>query len=130
VTRYIEAHRARFGVEPICRVLAVAPSTYYAMRNRAPSARALADAELLGQIHQARQGYRAAYGARRTWAELHRRGVRVGRDRVARLMRAAAHPLEAGGSAPPPRSPPASGPGTWSSAASPRRGPTGSGSPT
>ena len=89
MSRYIEAHRARFGVEPICRVLAVAPSTYYAKRNKAPSARALADAELLEQIHDARQGYRAAYGARRTWAELGRRGIQVGRDRVARLMRAA-----------------------------------------
>jgi transposase InsO family protein len=89
VTRYIEAHRARFGVEPICRTLAVAPSTYYAQRNRPPSARALADAELLEEIHAARAGFRAAYGARRTWAELGRRGIEVGRDRVARLMRAA-----------------------------------------
>ena len=89
MSAFIEAHRDRFGVEPICRVLAVAPSTYYSRRGRPPSARALADAELLEQIHEARQGYRAAYGARRTWAELGRRGILAGRDRVARLMRAA-----------------------------------------
>ena len=53
-----------------------------------PSARARADAQLVAEIHRARQGYRAVYGVRKTWRELHRRGVAVGRDRVARLMRA------------------------------------------
>jgi len=43
MTRYIEASRARFGVEPICEVLQVAPSTYYAARGRLPSARCLRD---------------------------------------------------------------------------------------
>lgn len=46
---FIDEHRSVFGVEPICRVLQVAPSTYYAVkaRQREPSARALVDAELL-----------------------------------------------------------------------------------
>ncbi len=44
---YIEEHREEFGVEPICRVLQVAPSTYYAARSRLPSARQLRDAVLM-----------------------------------------------------------------------------------
>jgi putative transposase len=88
MSAYIDSHKNRFGVEPICRTLGVAPSSYYARRIRPPSARALADAELVGQIHAARQGYRRVYGIRKTWRELGRRGVQVGRDRVGRLMRA------------------------------------------
>jgi len=88
VSAYIEAHRGAFGVEPICRVLGVAPSSYYARRSRPPSARAVTDAWLVGQIRAAREGYRRVYGVRKTWRELGRRGVQVGRDRVGRLMRA------------------------------------------
>jgi len=44
VSRFIDAHRERFGVEPICQALAVVPSTYYAARTRPPSARACRDA--------------------------------------------------------------------------------------
>ncbi len=88
MSAYVDAHRGRFGVEPICRVLGIAPSSYYAHRRRQPSARALADAELVEQIHAARIGYRRVYGIRKTWREMGRRGTRVGRDRVGRLMRA------------------------------------------
>ncbi len=88
MSAYIDAHLGRFGVEPICRVLGIAPSSYYARRRRPPSARALADAELVGEIHAARSGYRRVYGIRKTWRELSRRGVHAGRDRVGRLMRA------------------------------------------
>jgi transposase InsO family protein len=87
VTRYVEERRGAFGVEPICRAIGVAVSTHYARRSRKPSRRALADRELVGQIHAAREGYRRVYGVRKTWRELHRRGVDVGRDHVARLMR-------------------------------------------
>jgi putative transposase len=87
MTAFIEEKRAVFGVEPICRVLEVAVSTFYACRSRVPSARALADEELLERIHDARSGYRRAYGARKTWKELRRRGVDAGRDQVARVMR-------------------------------------------
>jgi putative transposase len=87
VTRYVEERRDAFGVEPICRAIGVAVSTHYARRSRKPSQRALADRELVRQIHAAREGYRRVYGVRKTWRELHRRGVEVGRDRVARLMR-------------------------------------------
>jgi putative transposase len=88
VSAYIDRHRNRFGVEPICRALGVAPSSYYARRGRPPSARAIRDAELVAEIHAARAGYRAVYGMRKTWRELGRRGIEVGRDRIGRLMRA------------------------------------------
>ena len=87
MTRYIEERRDAFGVEPICRVLEVPVSTFYARRSRKPSARELADQELLAEIEIARSGRRRVYGARKTWKELKRRGVQVGRDRVARVMR-------------------------------------------
>jgi putative transposase len=50
MTRFIEAHRDRFGVEPICRTLQIAPSTYYAHKSRPPSARAVADERLKVEI--------------------------------------------------------------------------------
>jgi putative transposase len=87
VTRYVEERRDAFGVEPICRVLGVPVSTHYARRSRKPSRRELADLELLAAIEAARAGYRRAYGARKTWKELRRRGVAVGRDQVARVVR-------------------------------------------
>jgi transposase InsO family protein len=83
----LEERRAVFGVEPICAALGVPVSTYYARRSRKPSRRALEDKWLVAEIHMARVGYRRAYGARKTWKELKRRDVRVGRDHVARLMR-------------------------------------------
>ncbi len=87
MTRYVEERRGAFGVEPICRVLGVAVSTFYARRSREPSRRELRDRELVAEIHTARAGYRRVYGVRKTWKELRRRGVEVGRDRVGRLMR-------------------------------------------
>ncbi len=85
----MEERRDVFGVEPVCRVLGVAVSTFYARRSRKPSRRALEDEKLVAEIHAARTGYRRAYGARKTWKELKRRGVEAaGRDHVARLMRA------------------------------------------
>jgi transposase InsO family protein len=89
MTAFIEEKRAVFGVEPICRVLEVPVSSFYARRSRVPSARELADEELLERICEARAGYRRAYGARKTWKELRRRDVDAGRDQVARVMRQA-----------------------------------------
>jgi len=62
-------------------------STHYARRSRKPSAREIGDRELLVEIQAARAGRRKVYGARKTWKELCRREVEVGRDRVARVMR-------------------------------------------
>ncbi len=88
MSRYIDQFRDRFGVEPICRALAIAPSTYYAARSRLPSPRALADAELRLDIARVHRDQFGVYGARKLWRALRREGVDVGRDRVARLMSA------------------------------------------
>jgi putative transposase len=87
VSRYVQERRDVFGVEPICRAVGVPVSTYYARRSRKPSRRALADRELVKAIYAAREGYRRVYGVRKTWKQLKRQGVDVGRDQVARLMR-------------------------------------------
>ncbi|WP_423464815.1 IS3 family transposase [Promicromonospora sp. MS192] len=86
---YIQAHRHQFGVEPICAVLQVAPSTYYAATSRPPSARSVADAartEVIEQVHRANYG---VYGARKMHAELRRQGHQIARCTVERLMRSA-----------------------------------------
>jgi putative transposase len=85
----IEKHGDRFGVEPICRVLGYpSASTYYARRDRPPSARAVRDELVLAEIGRVRTGFAAVYGARRTWVALRRAGVEVARCTVERLMRA------------------------------------------
>ena len=83
---YIDRHKDRFGVEPICRVLPIAPSTYHHARRRPPSARAVRDARLkveIGRVHQDNFG---VYGARKVWRQLHREGIVVARCTVERLM--------------------------------------------
>jgi putative transposase len=87
MTRYIDAHRERFGVEPICQTLQVAPSTYYAVKARQPSARNVRDAEVKREISRVHRENFAVYGIEKVWRQLLREGIRVGRDRVARLMR-------------------------------------------
>ncbi len=87
MTRVVRTLAATYGVEPVCQTLGVATSTHYARQNRTPSARDLRDRELVREIRDARAGYRQVYGQRRTWREPPAR-VQVGRDRVARLMRA------------------------------------------
>lgn len=92
----IDEHRARFGVEPMCRVLSehgvrIAPSTYYAAKSRPPSPRAQRDAELLVEIrrvHHDREIGRGLYGARKVWNHLKREDHVVARCTVERLMRA------------------------------------------
>jgi putative transposase len=86
MTRYIDEHRATFGVEPICQALAIAPSTYYAARSRPPSARAVRDAELKPEITRVHEGNFDVYGVRKVWHQLRREDVEVGRDHVGRLM--------------------------------------------
>jgi putative transposase len=85
--RFIDTYRDRHGVEPICRTLQVAPSSYYAARSRKPSARAVADAALGEAIVAIHQQHYGVYGVRKVWIALARAGVVVGRDHVARLMR-------------------------------------------
>ena len=81
------AHQAVHRVATMCRVLGVSPSGYYAWRKRPLSTRARADVELTAEIERLHRMSRGTYGAPRLHAELAARGVRVGRKRVARLMR-------------------------------------------
>ena len=84
--RFINTHRYRFGVEPICQTLEVAPSTYYDAISRPTSARALRDEELKVEIARVHKENFAVYGIEKAWRQLRREGFDVGRDRVARLM--------------------------------------------
>ena len=87
MTRFIADHHERFGVEPICRELQVAPSSYYAARQRPRSARGVRDEALkvkLRHVHAAEFG---VYGARKLWRQLQREGIGVARCTVERLMR-------------------------------------------
>jgi putative transposase len=88
VSRYIDEHRGRFGVEPICRVLGVSASAYYQRAGGARSARRIEDERLLERIRVVHAANYYAYGYRRTWKALLRSGEHVGRDRVKRLMSA------------------------------------------
>ena len=85
--RFISAHKARWGVEPICQVLQIAPSSYYAAVSRPVSARRRRDAELAVAIRRVWDEHRRVYGADKVWAQLNRAGTRVARCTVERLMR-------------------------------------------
>jgi putative transposase len=89
IVDYIDEHRDEFGVEPICRVLQIAPSTYYAAKRRqlAPSARAVRDAVMIQILMVLWIANRKVYGAHKLWKAAHRAGHDVGRDQVARLMK-------------------------------------------
>lgn len=78
----------RLGVEPICSVLQVAPSTYYAAKTRAPSARQVRDAAMRVVVRELWEDNYRVYGARKVWKAARRSGHDLGRDQVARLMRA------------------------------------------
>jgi putative transposase len=84
---YIEEHKQEFGVEPICALLPIAPSTYYEARSRPPSARCLRDEELKVEIARVFKANLSVYGARKVWRQLNREGITVARCTVARLMR-------------------------------------------
>jgi putative transposase len=83
---YIDANKDRFGVEPICQLLPIAPSTYHAAKRRLPSARALRDEKLKVDIRRVHGENFGVYGARKIWRQLHREGMIVARCTVERLM--------------------------------------------
>ena len=85
---FIDAHREAYGVEPICRVLPIAPSTYYAKKSRPLSERSLRDRRLQIEIMRVYGENHAVYGARKVWRQLRREGYDVARCTVERLMRA------------------------------------------
>jgi putative transposase len=83
---FIHAHKDRFGVEPICRVLPIAPSTYHAAHHRPASARAVRDRQLKVEIARIHAEHFGVYGAGKVWRQLHREGITVARCTVERLM--------------------------------------------
>jgi putative transposase len=87
VSAFIDEHRERFGVEPICETLGVSASAYYQRATGQRSARAMEDERLLALINELHAANYHAYGSRRMWKALLREGERVGRSRVERLMR-------------------------------------------
>jgi putative transposase len=86
VSAFIDAHRADFGVELICRTIGTSPSAYYQRATGRRSVRDVEDARLLGVICRVHAENYEAYGSRRTWKALLREGETVGRGRVERLM--------------------------------------------
>lgn len=89
---FIADHRPVYGVEPICRVLPIAPSTYWehAARQRNPArlpARARRDAILRSEIRRGWEGNFRVYGVPTVWRQLGREGIAVARCTTARLMR-------------------------------------------
>ncbi len=88
MSRYIDEHRGRFGVEPICRTLGASASAYYQRATGQRSERVIGDEQLLEVIRATHAANYFAYGYRKMWLALGRAGVEVGRDHVKRLMRA------------------------------------------
>lgn len=89
---FIDDHRGVYGVEPICKVLPIAPSTYRAQvaRRRDPAmlpARARRDAALMPEIARVFEENFRVYGVRKVWRQLKREGLDLARCTVARLMR-------------------------------------------
>ena len=88
MSAFVDQHRDRFGVEPICREIEASSSAYHARRTRPPSARALRDEYLLPQIRSVHAGSAGIYGQLKIWDELNNElGIRVARCTVERLMR-------------------------------------------
>ena len=89
---FIDAHRATYGVEPICRVLPIAPSTYHAhAAKRADpgklSVRARRDAALQADIRRVWEANFQVYGVRKVWRQFRREAIAAPRCQVARLMK-------------------------------------------
>ncbi len=89
---YIDAHKERHGVEPICAVLPIAPSTYYEHKAREADpkrrpTRAKRDRRLSGEVRRVWEENFRVYGARKVWRQLNREGFEVARCTVERLMR-------------------------------------------
>ena len=92
MTLFVDEHRGAYGVEPICAMLPIAPSTYYEQKARQadPSRlpeRARRDAVLCHEIERVWHENRRVYGAPKVWRQLHREDIVVARCTVERLMR-------------------------------------------
>ena len=94
IVDYIDSQRERFGVEPVCAVLAevgisIAPSTYYARSKTPLTDVELDEAYMANQLRSLWQNNWGVYGARKLWHAARRAGHDIGRDQVARLMKIA-----------------------------------------
>ena len=92
MVRYIDEYREQFGVESICAVLPIAPSTYFRHKGEQAdptrrSTRARRDDELRVEIQRVWDDNHQVYGPRKVWKQLRREGIDVARCRVRRLMR-------------------------------------------
>jgi transposase InsO family protein len=90
---FVDEHKETYGVEPICAMLPIAPSTYYERKGQQAyperlSARARRDLELQPEIQRVWNENFRVYGARKVWRQLNREGIPVARCTVERLMRA------------------------------------------
>jgi putative transposase len=90
--RFIEDHRADHGVEPICRILPIAPATFYDhLAKRADpsrlSDRAVRDAQLKPEIERVFEDNLSVYGVRKVWHQMRREGFDIARCTIARLMK-------------------------------------------
>jgi putative transposase len=90
---FIDEHREAWGVEPICNVVRIAPSTYYRLKSleKAPekrSPRQLRDTSYKAQILRVWKENHEVYGARKIWRQMQREGVPIARCTVERLMNA------------------------------------------
>ena len=86
MSAYIDQHKDRFGVEPICQQLPIAPSTYYDFKSRPPSARKIRDEQLKTEIVRVHTSNFDVYGAYKVWRQLNREGILVARCTIERLM--------------------------------------------
>jgi putative transposase len=89
---FIDEHRGQYGVESICKVLPIAPTSYYAHRARRASsekqpARVRRDTALRAEIQRVWDAHFQVYGAKKVWRQLRREGFDVARCTVERLMR-------------------------------------------
>jgi len=89
---FVDAHRAQYGVEPICKQLPIAPSVYYEAKARQADpallpARSRRDAQLVGEIERVHKANFGVYGVRKVWRQLGRENVVTARCTVERLMR-------------------------------------------
>lgn len=87
MSAFIDEHRERFGVEPICRTLDVSASAYYQRATGERSARSLEDERLVVEIRRVHRENYECYGSRRVWKQLRREGIECARCTVERLMR-------------------------------------------
>lgn len=85
--RFMDTHRGQWAIVKMAKVLGVSSSGYYSWKRRGPSSRLLSDKPLSARIREIQKRHRRRYGSPRVHQELAAMGIRVGRKRVARLMR-------------------------------------------